>query len=42
MEIKTGDSKFRLRVEQGKWQAHITETYYTYPRLAGFNSGFQL
>ena len=42
VDVKTRYSKFRFGVEQSKWQAHITETDYTYPRLASFNSGFQL
>jgi hypothetical protein len=42
VDVKTRNSKLRFGVEQSKRQAHVTETYHAYPRLAGFNSGFQL
>ena len=42
VDVKTGYSKVLFRVEQSKRQAHITEAYYAYPRLASINSGFQL
>jgi uncharacterized protein YukE len=42
VDVKAGYSQLRFRVKQSKWQAHVTETYHAYPRLASFNSGFQL
>src|ERR1022692_128488 len=42
VDVKTRHSKLRFGVEQSKGQAHVTEAYHAYPRLAGFNSSFKL
>ena len=42
VDVKTRYSKLRFRVEQSKWQAHITETHHAYPRFTSFKPGFQL
>jgi hypothetical protein len=42
VDVKTRYAKLRFGVEQSKRQAHVAETYHSYSRLAGFNSGFQL
>jgi hypothetical protein len=42
VDVKTRYSKLRFGVEQSEGQADVTEPDDAYPRLPGFNIGFQL